>query len=193
MVGVARWDGFDAQEGVQLSPETNWQLSQCSSCAQPCLRALEDYSGDGDPEAIKVSTIFPALATLPPDIPAELRREITDAQRCLEHNLFAPCLVMVRRTLEGAMAEQGAKGKSLAAQLKQLTDDGGMDPMLFEWSTALRQIGNKGAPFSKEAVSREDAADALAFAEALLDHLFVLRRRFSEFQARLAAPKATST
>lgn len=35
--------------------------------------------------------------------------------------------------------------------------------------------------------SRQDAEDALAFAEAVLDHIYVLRKRFEEFQSRRTA------
>jgi hypothetical protein len=92
---------------------------------------------------------------------------------------------MVRRTLEGTCWDQGIKGKSLALSLKQLVADGRVDETLAQWANALRIVGNKGAHYTGEQVAREDAEDALAFAEALLDHIYVLRRRFAQFLARL--------
>jgi hypothetical protein len=92
---------------------------------------------------------------------------------------------MVRRTLEGTCADQGIKGKSLAMGLKQLATNGQMDKTLAEWADALRVVGNKGAHYTGTPVAREDAADALAFAEALLDHIYVLRQRFAQFLARI--------
>lgn len=44
---------------------------------------------------------------------------------------------------------------------------------------------NQGAHYTGESVSRDDAEDSLAFTEALLDHVYVLRKRFEEFQKRL--------
>jgi hypothetical protein len=69
--------------------------------------------------------------------------------------------------------------------LKKLADDGRIDETLAQWADALRIIGNKGAHYTGEPVAREDAEDALAFAEALLDHIYVLRQRFAQFLARL--------
>ncbi len=61
-----------------------------------------------------------------------------------------------------------------------------MDGLLAEWADALRLLGNESAHFTGKEVSREDAEDSLAFGEALLDHLYVLRERFAEFQSRRA-------
>jgi hypothetical protein len=97
---------------------------------------------------------------------------------------------MVRRTLEGTCQEQGVKERTLAEGLKKLQIRGLIDDTLAEWANAMRIIGNEGAHFTGLAVAREDAEDALSFAEALLDHLYVLRKRFAEFQTRLAARKS---
>ena len=40
-------------------------------------------------------------------------------------------------------------------------------------------------------VPRDDSEDALAFAEALLDHIYVLRKRFEEFARRRSNKKAS--
>ena len=91
---------------------------------------------------------------------------------------------MVRRVLEGTCAEQGVKGKTLQKAIQELAETGRIDQTLVEWADVLRRVGNKGAHYTGEAVPRLDAEDALAFTEALLDHLYVLRRRFDEFRSR---------
>jgi hypothetical protein len=68
-----------------------------------------------------------------------------------------------------------------------------IDGTLAEWADALRVVGNEGAHYTGRVVAREDAEDALDFAEALLDHLYVLRQRFTDFQSRLAARKAKNS
>ena len=97
---------------------------------------------------------------------------------------------MARRTLEGTCADQGITRGSLAARLKKLHDKGTIDQTLTEWADALRVIGNVGAHYSETTVSRQDADDALAFAEALLDHIYVLRQRFDEFKTRISQSNA---
>lgn len=61
-----------------------------------------------------------------------------------------------------------------------------IDITIAEWANALRVLGNEGAHYTGNRVSRDDADDALAFAEALLDHIYVLRLRFQEFAERRA-------
>ena len=63
-----------------------------------------------------------------------------------------------------------------------MATDGLIDQTLAEW--VLRRVGNKGAHYTGEAVEREDAEDALSFAEALLEHIYVLRRSFEQFRSR---------
>jgi hypothetical protein len=100
---------------------------------------------------------------------------------------------MVRRTLEGTCLKQGVQERTLAGSLKELRNRGLIDDTLAEWADALRVLGNEGAHYTERGVGREDAEDALSFAEALLDNLYVLRKRFADFQARLAARRADNS
>ncbi|SQE00602.1 conserved hypothetical protein [Parafrankia sp. Ea1.12] len=69
--------------------------------------------------------------------------------------------------------------------IRELRTQGTIDGMLVEWADALRVIGNEGAHYTGKPVSREDAEDALSFAEALLEYIYVFRKRFEEFQRRI--------
>jgi hypothetical protein len=55
---------------------------------------------------------------------------------------------------------------------------------LLEWAQELRVLGNEGAHFTGERVARQDAQDALALAEAILDYLYVFSAQFFEFKNR---------
>jgi hypothetical protein len=52
------------------------------------------------------------------------------------------------------------------------------------WADGLRVLGNEGAHYTGSPVSREDAQDALALAEVVLEYLYVLTAQFEEFQQR---------
>ncbi|MEU0392408.1 DUF4145 domain-containing protein [Streptomyces sp. NPDC006208] len=80
--------------------------------------------------------------------------------------------------------EQGTQKKALFQALQELRDDGKIEGRLFDWAQALRVLGNQGAHFSEESVSREDAADALSLAEALLNYIYVFTAKYEEFQNR---------
>lgn len=156
---------------------------QCEHCWHPIVQIREDYGQGFDQDDPGV--VYPEPHRISPSIPWPLRREWEEARACLDAKAYTACGVMVRRTLEGACKGQGVKARTLAKGLREMADKGLMDGVLAEWADALRIFGNKSAHYTGDAISREDAEDSLAFAEALLDHLYVLRKRFAEFQQRL--------
>ncbi len=130
------------------------------------------------------------LRRLSAAIPESLREEHFEATRCFEANAYTAAVVMVRRTLEGVAAENGIKERNLLNSLGKMKEKQILDPRLFEWSQALRVLGNEGAHFTGKRVSREDARDALSLSEAILDYLYVLTAKFEEFKDRRAAAAA---
>ena len=74
----------------------------------------------------------------------------------------------------------------LAKGLEKLQESKLIDGTIADWANALRILGNEGAHYTGRHVRRDDAEDAFAFAEALLDHIYVLRKRFDLFAERRA-------
>src|SRR5260370_42497354 len=126
-------------------------------------------------------------------IPESLRLEHKEARACFSNGSYTATVVMVRRTLEGVCAENGVKKQPLIKALQQLEKDGLIEGRLLEWAEELRVLGNDGAHFTGRRVSREDAQDALALAEALLDYLYVFSAQFAEFKQRRGAPDLSDT
>ncbi|MBK5221087.1 MAG: DUF4145 domain-containing protein [Thermoleophilia bacterium] len=129
--------------------------------------------------------VYPEPRRLNPAIPPALRNEWGEAKTCFDATAYAACTVMTRRTLEGTCKDLGVSEKNLARALNTLQNRGLIDGMLADWARALRLAGNRGAHFTGEPVSREDAENSLAFTEALLDHVYVLRKRFEKFRKQL--------
>ena len=180
--GRAVWDNC-GEDGAPQGPPVEWTFTQCERCRQPGVQIREDFGrGFGDDEP---TFVYPSPHRLSPTVPEDLRREWDEAKTCFDAKAYAACVVMVRRTLEGTCAEQGVKKRRLAVSLDELKARGLIDSTLVEWAHALRFAGNQGAHYTRKPVSRENAEDALAFAEALLDHIYVLRRRFNEFRQRV--------
>ena len=117
-------------------------------------------------------------------IPESLRLEHKEARSCFNSAAYTATVVMVRRTLEGVCAENGVKRQPLIRALQQMQSDGLIEGRLLEWAQELRVLGNDGAHFTGRRVSREDAQDALALAEAILDYLYVFSAQFAEFKQR---------
>ena len=98
---------------------------------------------------------------------------------------------MCRKTLEGLCDSQEVKSKNLATGLKILKEKGIIDQRLFDWADALRITGNEAAHGVDFSLDREDAQDVLDFVEAILDYVFVYRKRFDDFVERRKAREAS--
>ena len=96
---------------------------------------------------------------------------------------------MVGRTLEGVCNLNGINAGRLVDMLSKLKESGYIDERLHAWTTELRVLRNEGAHFTGALVNREDARDALDLCEAILDYVYVLRRKFNEFKERRAINK----
>ncbi|MFB7169831.1 DUF4145 domain-containing protein [Streptomyces sp. NPDC056254] len=178
----------------ELGPPYLLELLQCGTCANPFLAVEEDYGEgwDGSPHVLWP----PQNRRLSAQIPADIRREHEEARQCFSSKLYTATVVMVRRTLEGVCIEQGVastgRPKPLIQLLQKMKEDGKIEGRLLEWAQELRVLGNQGAHFTGTAVSREDASDGLALAEALLDYLYVFSAQFAAFKARRTSPEDAS-
>jgi hypothetical protein len=189
--GTALWDGCD-DEGDQLTYPVEWRFLHCERCRQPSIQSRQDYDyghGFDDDEPV---TVYPSPRSLSSQVPESLRREFEEARTCFSAKAYAATVVMVRRVLEGTCHESSVTEHPLARALEKLREGGLIDGTIAEWANALRVLGNEGAHFTGRPVPRDDAEDALAFAEALLQHIYVLRKRFNEFAERRAKKKPTA-
>ncbi|MFJ1582065.1 DUF4145 domain-containing protein [Streptomyces sp. NPDC088197] len=169
------------------------ELVRCGKCRKPFLTVEEDYGEgwDGEPGVLWPEQQRP----LSVHVPEDLRRTHSEARRCFSAKAYTATAVMVRRTLEAVCVDQGMvdddsrRPKPLFKMLEEMRDQGKIDGRLFEWAHELRSLGNQGAHYSSTSVTREDAADGLALAEALLDYLYVLHAQFNTFKQRRQAAR----
>lgn len=186
---MAVWDGWNKEHSKPINPAVEYALVQCSECAEVSLQVREDFGMgfDGDSPGV----VYPAKRRLSMDVPEPLRREFEEAQDCFSVKAYEATVVMVRRILEGVCKENNVQERTLVKSLEKLKADGLIDTTIAEWANALRALGNEGAHYTGRQVPRDDSEDALAFAEALLDHIYVLRKRFEEFAKRRASKSAS--
>jgi hypothetical protein len=182
VMGRADWDGIDTSNRDVIAAWTKYRFLQCQKCGQVCVDSRSDH---GDGFAAEAQVAYPAARELSKDVPDAVRGEWDEAQVCFRGGAYKSCAGAVRRTVEAACAESGVKESSLDRSLKVMLDKEIIDPTLYEWATMLRFVGNDGAHHGKP-VRPEDVKDALSFTEALVDHIYVLRKQFATFQARRA-------
>ncbi|MGW7018379.1 DUF4145 domain-containing protein [Streptomyces decoyicus] len=176
-------EGALVERNLEKGFPTLLQLARCSKCGDGILALEEDYGKgwDGDPITVWPNTQR-MLSWL---IPEPLRRQHEEAHRCFSVKAYTATVVMVRRTLEGVSIDQGvSKRAPLIRMLEELKESGKIDGRLLEWSQALRLLGNEGAHYNENPVTQDDATDALALAEALMDYLYVYATQFEKFKLR---------
>ena len=133
--------------------------------------------------------IFPAKRRLNAEVPETLRREWDEARICFDAKAYTATVVMIRRTLEAACKDQGLSNRNLSVALGELKTKGLIDETLADWAHELRLLGNRGAHALSGTITRDDAEDSLDFTEALLEQMYVLRKRFESFRLRRSKSK----
>jgi hypothetical protein len=123
------------------------------------------------------------------DIPQQIADAFAEAHMALMVQCPRAAVVMTRRTLEAVTEDKGALKGSLADRLEALGAKGVLHPMLSEWATDVRLIGDAGSHSDPiEEVSMDDARQLLSFVRELLNYMYELpaelarRRQLSAYE-----------
>jgi hypothetical protein len=175
--------GKITREGDEDDRPYELSLIQCEFCGSPSLVRQDEAS-----EAAPVEVWPTSQRTLHEGIPREVRDGVTEARKCFDAGAFLATAVMVRRAIEGFCADQGVNEERLQLALRELVQRNVIDARLLEWADRLRVLGNVGAHFTNQAVTKQDASDALDLIEAMLDYVYVFSAKFEQFKARRDGP-----
>ncbi|MEU2272022.1 DUF4145 domain-containing protein [Streptomyces olindensis] len=176
---VEAFNGFAPDNEFEFR---RYLIATCGLCYQPLLLEQDQKSGRYERE---LECVWPSPPrALAESVPEVLRREHFEARTCFKSKAYTATVVMVRRTLEGVCAQHGITKKPLYRAFEEMKSVGLIEGRLFEWAQELRVLGNEGAHFTGKSVTRQDASDAVALAEALLDYLYVFNEQFLQFKER---------
>ena len=182
--GVCKTRGTFERYDPDDGPPERWSLLSCPQ-GHPMLVVQNQYYPDMPFDEDTPYRVYPAQDRQLSDlVPEELRLAHEEARRCLNAKAFTAAVVMSGRVLEGACKLQGVTERSLQKSLDKLHELGVIDGRLAAWAQALRRVRNAAAHYSVERIDRQDAEDAIAYNEALLDYLYVLKDRFEAMNAR---------
>lgn len=176
------------EDRPEWDPPFRYDAAYCPKCDKALLFVDEDYGQGWDGPY----RLFPPQPTrLSEAIPESLRADLTEARKCFNAKCFTATSVMVRRMTENLCVEQGVVTGSLFRRLKALKDTGIIEPRLYEWADILRELGNEGA-HGGAPVTKADAQEALAMAEALLDYVYSFQQRYNDFKSRIDARRLSA-
>lgn len=176
--GVGSYQVEDEADGLPF--KTLYELFRCPECERPVVAGC-DYWGQGWDDPVRV---LPEPRQLSTKVPKSIRSSLEEAQRCFNARCYVATVMMCRRTLESLAKHQGATERGLAGLIRTLQSKGVIEARLLEWAEALRTDGNVAAHDPDAEFTKADAADLLAFAEAILDYVYVLTAQFEEYKAR---------
>jgi len=170
-----------------------FHIALCRRCESPFLVKKSLYGVPGEFETVtNESVLYPSTTRLAfgDAVPETVRRAYEQALRCYSSSSFDACALMCRRSLEALCKYFLLDRGPLQAKLEILSGQQIIDSRLVEWAHGIRVVGNEAAHDTDTELSKEDARDALDFAEALLTYVFVLNARFEAFSARRKQKKA---
>jgi Domain of unknown function (DUF4145) len=177
------WRHFDGR-----APSCRYTLLGCSQCGSPILVRQTNIGNmaEGDKWDTPFLLFPPSDLRINPSAPRDIQAAFEEACTCYRVQAFTASAIMCRKTLEGICAVHGVNERNLSASLKKLKDNGMIDERLFEWSDALRVVGNEAAHGVGLSIDQADAKDTLEFTNAILDYIFSYRDRFEQFKKRRA-------
>lgn len=134
-------------------------------------------------------------------IPRSVRASIDDAEKSLQANANIAACAMLGRALEavcrdllkqstprisaGAPIPPPKKPLMLGQGIRQLKEAGLIDDRLYDWSQQLHAFRNAAAHPTDEPISREDAEDLQSFVCAIIEYVYDLTDRYTEFKERM--------
>jgi hypothetical protein len=124
-------------------------------------------------------------------VPKPIADDWVEAHLCHGIGAYKAAAAMARRAAQGICIEKNAKPGKLVAQIKELVQAGHLHQQLGEWADQVRLFGNTGAHPGDDGlagVSKQDAEDALAFLDQLLEWTYVAPWKLQQSRARPQLP-----
>ena len=177
---IERW--AVTPDGDEDFPPCENAVARCSTCLAPFVLYHE---WDPDPAEPSWTQSYPSPGrTFQRDVPKTVRDAFDEGQKARQNGLWTAAAIMARRTVEAVCYEHNYRARTLVDNLRKMRDDAVIDKRLYEWSSLVKDLGNEGAHDLQRSISREDATEALGFAEALVDYLYVIRKRYDRIVRR---------
>lgn len=165
--------------------ETRTYLLKCPACSTSLVaEAYADYA-DGKQTWSKPIRVYPRpKRRLGDDIPRTVKASIEEAERCMQAGAYLAATAMCGRALEAICRAHKTKDGYLGGGLKELRDSGVIDARLHQWGEELRDQRNDAAHATDTEFNARDANDVLAFTYAIIDYVYLLAKKFEQFQQR---------
>ena len=122
----------------------------------------------------------------PQDWPEAVGRYWLQAKRSLNGENWDAAVLTARSSLQAALRDQGAKGRSLKEEIEDLAAKAVLPPVMKDWSHEIRQLGNKSAHPGQadDPPNAQQARDLVNFLDLFLELTYSLPHRIAQFRQR---------
>lgn len=161
----------------------NFDTLKCGNCAA----YVQVFWSAGDAlHAFRVQPWPLKYDRAPEQYPQEIGRYWLQAKKNLSDHNWDAAAVMARSALQLALRSHQAKGTNLKQEIDDLASKGLLPSVMREWSHNVRELGNDSAHPNpgQPPTSPKDASDIVGFLDFLLEYLYTLPKRISEYRAR---------
>lgn len=167
--------------------EIRYQLWVCGNCKKPACSYSGKELAPGGHTVDELINFYPLPVDIsaPYGVPDEMARAYRSARRFLKMGKdadYEAACVMARRGIELAVNDMGGEGKNLFQKIENLEKRRLIPPAMRDWAQHLREIGNIGAHVDE--ATKEDAEQAVYFAEMLFTYLYTLPAKMQEYQQK---------
>jgi hypothetical protein len=174
----------DARGSARTHDKLTIGLFGCVTCARILVVSLPAT----EPQAYDRHVVYPTAQRPTEQLPDAVRSAFNEALGAFRAGSWNLAAVGFRTALQLACRDKGAQGKSLKAEIDDLSAKHTLPTAMSEWANQLREDGNEAAhPAERLPWGEADARDLLALAESIFEYLYVVPAAVEERRARAAA------
>lgn len=152
---------------------------KCGHCNSPIVATIHGLIVEG--RKIRFSDIIsyypqPDTENAPKYTPPPVAKDFEEAKFNLIHGQYKSACIMSGSAIETACVKAGAVDGGLKEKIKKLHKDGIITQSLADWAQELREIRVDAAHQAEREseITKEDAEQAVYFAEMLFTYLYTL-------------------
>jgi len=170
----------------------NFDTLQCGNCGGYVMvlwSASEFARGSQGIHGFRVLPWPMKYEEYPEFWPDAIGRYWIQAKRNISDENWDAAAVMARSALQAALRHREADGSNLKQEIDDLASKGILPPIMKDWSTHVRELGNESAhpkPEQKK-TDPQDARDIVRFLDYLLQYLYALPHKIKEYRERGSA------
>ncbi len=169
-----------------------YHLLRCPKCNSPFLylKRWQEMPAEWNNETAEPEKLYPNSSEIPlSSVPPSIKKAFEDAFQAHKVGLYAPSVLMCRKTIEAICFEKGITKGNLKQKILKLKEKDIIGSNIYNWADSLRVIGNDAAHEFLPNISKEDSRDTIDFTESVILTTFILSVKFEEFTERREASK----